>query len=457
MSNLGLLRRKLEREKNARREAERLLEEKSLEVYHANQQLLELAEQNRTIIESAAEGIITYDQEGAVRSANRSALRIFGLSLINGVYLNELFELTTAASYGLLFPEESNSTVRGGSVAEFDGHLPVEIKGLRNGETFQTEVAVGRSAFGQVTLFTAVVRDLTRRKKMEARLRQSQTMESVGQLAAGIAHEINTPIQFVGNNIHFLRGAFDDIGKLLDLYDQLTSAVREGHDPAELVDEIDRQVEVADLSFLRDEFPAAIEQSLEGIDRVAVIVRAMKEFSQSPSEVESAFDVNRAIENAVAMSASVFREVAAIQTSLDESIPTVLCMGSSLNQAFLNVLTNAIEAVSNHGEPGEGRIVISTKLNNVNQAIDVCFQDNGPGIPDEIQHRIFDPFFTTKDVGQGMGQGLSLVYDVVVNKHGGAVSVTSPPLCGTTIVLSIPLKPAELPVRREHADAVGRF
>ncbi|MEZ6117595.1 MAG: ATP-binding protein [Pirellulaceae bacterium] len=391
-----------------------------------------------------------------MRSVNRSALRILDLGSVDGIYLNELFELTTAASCGLLFPEESNSAVRGESV-ELDGHLPVEIKGLRNGETFQTEVAVSRSDFGQDTLFTAVVRDLTRRKKMEARLRQSQKMESVGQLAAGIAHEINTPIQFVGNNIHFLQGAFDDIGKLLDLYDQLTSAVREGHETTELVAEIDRQVEVADLSFLRDEFPAAIEQSLEGIDRVAVIVRAMKEFSQSPSEVESAFDVNRAIENAVAMSASVFREVAAIQTSLDESIPTVLCMGSSLNQAFLNVLTNAIEAVSNHGEPGEGRIVISTKLNNVNQAIDVCFQDNGPGIPDEIQHRIFDPFFTTKDVGQGMGQGLSLVYDVVVNKHGGTVSVNSPPLCGTTIVLSIPLKPAELSVRREHADAVSRF
>ena len=286
-------------------------------------------------------------------------------------------------------------------------------------------------------IYTALVRDLSRRKKLEARLQQARKMESVGQMAAGIAHEINTPIQFIGSNIQFLQGGFDDLGELLDLFDQLTQAVKQGADTRELLDKIESQSELADLPFLREEFPGALAQSLDGIERVAAIVRTMKEFSQPSTDSQTAVDINGAIENMLVVSTKVYSDIAEIETSLDSHIPPLPCMKAKLNQVFLNLLSNAAEAIAEHRQPGEGRIQIATEMRT--DEVEIRFSDNGPGIPEEIQSRIFDPFFTTKEVGKGMGQGLAFVYDVIVNKHSGGLRLTSSPEEGTTFFVTLPL------------------
>ena len=451
MSDLELLERRIKRERAARKAAETLLEQKSREVFEANEQLRDLADQTKAIVETAAEGIVTYDQEGIIQSFNRSAQKIFRQESAVGLNVRQLFECGEATEDALFATANSSAS----EISEEGDPIvpePIEVVAVRgNGKTFLSEIAISCTSLREKVTFAALIRDLSRRKKLEARLSQAQKMESVGQLAAGIAHEINTPIQFLGNNIQFLQGAFDDLGELLNLFESLAQAVRSGSPTDELMANIETQSELADLPFLREEFPSAIEQSMEGIDRVATIVRAMKEFSQPSSDSKSSVDINHAIENALAVSVSQYRDVARVETSLDPSIAPVSCLGAQINQVLLNVITNASEAIEEHREPGTGLIKLSTR--SIGDAIEIRCEDNGPGIPTEIIDRIFDPFFTTKEVGKGTGQGLAFVYDVIVNKHDGAIQAQSPAEGGTTLVMTIPVANHSLATRQQHANS----
>ncbi len=466
MSDLELFERRLCREREARKAAELLLEQKSLEVYQANEQLRLLAiqlrdqgEQTKAIVETAAEGIITYDASGKIALFNRSAARLFGCASIVDGNVRELFEMNPP-TLANLFPVKSTIVDKDAcECLEMEPEVSFECVGLRPaGKTFIADVAVSRTVIGTAASYTALVRDLSRRKMLEARLSQAQKMESVGQLAAGIAHEINTPIQFVGDNLQFLKGAFDDIAQLIDLFRGLTSEIATssasstGSTLKALIDDIHHQSELVDLPFLREEFPNAITQSLDGIERVAKIVRAMKEFSQPASEALSAVDINRTIETTLAVMANQFRESVTVETSLDRELPPVACLAGQLNQSLLNLVTNAVEAIVEHGATQGGRLWISTRREG--DSVEIRIRDNGPGIPPEIQNRIFEPFFTTKEVGKGSGQGLAFVYDVIVNKHEGTIHAFSPTSGGTTFVVRLPLTCRSLSKRWEHVDSL---
>ncbi|TWT50561.1 Sensor protein FixL [Rubripirellula amarantea] len=444
MSDIELLKRRFERERAARKAAESLLEQKSLEVYQANLKLSELAEHTEAIVETAADGIVTYGQDGVIRSFNRSAARIFQRESGIGLNVRDLFQCSDTLCSVLFLADdfrESNAN-----------NEPLEFVGVRaSGQAFPAEVSTSRVELNESLVYTSLIRDLSKRKELEVRLGQAQKMESVGQLAAGIAHEINTPIQFVGDNIKFLQGAFEDISDLLALYDQLVEAVDGNQPTQEVLSQVKQQCEIADLPFLQDEFPSAIAQSLEGIERVATIVRAMKEFSLPATQSKSAIDINRAIENTLAVAANQASEIATIQTELDPSLPPVLCLAGQMNQCFLNLLTNAVEAIADHCEPGAGRIKISTRADK--DAVEIRVEDNGPGIPAEITNRIFDPFFTTKPVGKGTGQGLSFVYGVIVDMHDGTIHAQSPPNGGTTFVVSLPAHNYAETKGRAHANS----
>ena len=435
-----MLERRVERERQARREAERLLEEKSREAYEANRRLARLAEQTKAIVETAAEGIITYDQHGTVGLMNLSARKLFGF-----VADHETGNLRN------LFPSDSSQlfVCEATYDQKIDRQEPatdLELEAVRaDGSRFQVEVAVSCFMQDGQPFFTAVVRDLSKRRNLEAQRQQSKKMESVGQMAAGIAHEINTPLQYVSNNIQFLEGAFEDLSQLVDLFVQLTDAVRNNGDSTDLLQEIDRQSELVDLSFLREEFPGAIHQSNEGIDRVVRVVRTMKEFSQPMTEAKTHVDLNRVIENALTVSSHLFKNVARIETQLDHDLPPFPAVEGKLQQALLNVLSNAADAIAETRQPEDGCIRIATVQGD--ETVELRIEDNGPGIPQEHQERVFDPFFTTKEVGKGIGQGLSFVYDVVVNKHCGEVSFTSTPLGGTTFLITLPVQSRELAMK----------
>ncbi|MCA9247335.1 MAG: response regulator [Planctomycetales bacterium] len=293
--------------------------------------------------------------------------------------------------------------------------------------------------FSEVELL-ARVRAGKRIVNLRSRLAHAQKMESVGQLAAGIAHEINTPIQYVGDNTRFLDDAFKDLDALFAAIDELTSDGEGTELSQTFVQRAREAARQADLTYLRSEVPQAIQQSLEGVARVAKIVRAMKEFSHPGSEDRTAVDLNHAIESTITVSRNEWKYCSEIETDFDDSLPLVSCYPGDLNQAILNLIVNAAHAIEEarlDDMAPLGRITLSTRL--INNQVEVRVADTGGGIPSDVQPRIFDPFFTTKAVGKGTGQGLAIVYSVVVEKHGGAIEFETQSGKGTTFIVRLPI------------------
>ncbi len=288
-----------------------------------------------------------------------------------------------------------------------------------------------------------VGRDVTDLRQLERQLAQAQKLESIGQLAAGIAHEINTPTQFVGDNTRFLRDAFADLQALLVKYAALLDAARAARVTKDLVAEVERATRALELDYLSAEIPKAIQQSLEGVERVANIVRAMKDFSHPNADERQETDLNRAIENTVTVARNEWKYVADVQMELAPDLPRVVCLPGEINQVILNVLVNAAHAIADvvhGGEKGKGTITISTRHDG--DWVEIRIRDTGTGIPEPIRARIFEPFFTTKEVGRGTGQGLAIAHQVVVEKHHGTITFETAVGQGTTFIIRLPLAAA---------------
>jgi PAS domain S-box-containing protein len=284
--------------------------------------------------------------------------------------------------------------------------------------------------------------DITERKHLEEQLRQAQKLEAVGQLAAGIAHEINTPTQYMGDNTTFVKQSWPAIGDLARAAHRIDQESKTGAISSEATALLRRCLEEADLEYLLEEIPKAIDQSLEGMQRVAKIVHAMKEFSHPGSEEKSALDINRAIEMTITVARNEWKYVADVETQFDPDLPLVHCHGGEFNQVILNLLVNAAHAIRQAlGDRvgDKGKISIATKQDQ--NWVEISIQDTGGGIPEEIQSRIFEPFFTTKPVGQGTGQGLALAHTTIVRKHGGRIWFETILGKGTTFFIRLPVTP----------------
>jgi PAS domain S-box-containing protein len=290
-----------------------------------------------------------------------------------------------------------------------------------------------RDRSGTILGMAHIAWDITQIKHLERQLAQTQKLESIGHLAAGIAHEINTPIQYIGDNGKFLEDAFQDLLKFADC--KADSSPKAG-DPTALPSERDLNNGV--LSYLRVEIPKAIEQLIEGVDQVARIVRAMKEFSHPGPVEKMPVDINRAIESTILVSKNEWKYVADVNTDLD--ITPVPCVAGEFNQVILNLIVNAAHAITDvvRGSGEKGSIHIRTRWEGAHAEIRVS--DTGCGIPEAVRDKIFDPFFTTKPVGQGTGQGLAIAHSVIVQKHRGRITFESEPGQGTTFIIKLPME-----------------
>ncbi|MEN1679576.1 MAG: ATP-binding protein [Planctomycetota bacterium] len=286
--------------------------------------------------------------------------------------------------------------------------------------------------------------DVTERQQLEARLAQARKLESIGQLAAGVAHEINTPMQYVNSNVEFLKEAVPEV---LDLVEQLKLTFSDSKLPAEVnrrVTQLDKMFSEAHYTDLEHDVNAALDDCAMGIGRVVEIVRAMKEFSHPGTDEHTSANLNELLASAATVSKSQWKAVADLHLDLDEDLPLVTCLAAELSQVFLNLIINAADAVGDAlaSAPLDdlsrlGEIWVRSRQVNAGVIIEV--EDTGPGVPEEIRDRLFDPFFTTKDVGQGSGQGLAISHDVVVNKHGGSLSVASTPGEGACFRIVLPI------------------
>ncbi len=275
------------------------------------------------------------------------------------------------------------------------------------------------------------------------RLVQSEKMAAIGQLASGVAHEINTPIQYVGENLKFIEEACHDLMASAETYQKLLTAAEEDKVTPELVAAARAQADDADLDYLFDEIPVTLTQTRDGVKQVSDIVSGMKNFAQPGTEEKVHTDINVAIKSTLSVSANAWKSCAEIEVDLEPKLPYVPVVPGEINQAFLNIIVNAASAVKERLESdpssGMGRIKILTRQDSDWVVIEIS--DNGVGIPKEIQSKIFDPFFTTREVGQGSGQGLTVAYLAVVKMHAGMISVQSEPGGGTTFTMRLPISP----------------
>ncbi|MGH8264391.1 MAG: sensor histidine kinase [Steroidobacterales bacterium] len=289
----------------------------------------------------------------------------------------------------------------------------------------------------KIELQEKLVHEMRERERMAIERRLGEKLESVGRLAAGVAHEINTPIQYVADSLHFLRSAVADMQGLIDVYRSLLERASGGAPPVELLAEARRAEESADLELLRNETPRAFTRTEEGVERVAAIVRAIKEFAHPGTNEQSPADLNHALETTLVVAVNEYKYIAAIDKRLTE-LPSVKCNIGDLNQVFLNLIVNAAHAVHGSGkDSSSGRITVSTT--HVGDFVEISIEDNGCGIPADSLEKIWDPFFTTKEVGKGTGQGLAITRSIVVDRHQGEALVRSTVGVGTCFTLRLPV------------------
>jgi signal transduction histidine kinase/CheY-like chemotaxis protein len=385
---------------------------------YAAQQASEL--RLRQIIMHNADGVLVVDPQGMIRFANPAAEKIFRKSG------DEL----VGTSFGQQLAADQTTEV---SIPGTDSTTTAEVRSVN------TEWEGEPASLVSLRDITERKRAEAERKRMEQQIQQGQKLESIGQLAAGIAHEINTPAQYLLSNGRFLQEACADMLAVFDQSQQLLPDIKAGTVSAEKIAQLEARMQQADFAYLAKDVPSAIEQSLSGVEHIAKIVQAMKEFSQPSTAEKLHVNLNKALETTLTVSHHQWASVADVTTQLSPDLPTVPCLPGEINQVFLSVIVNAAQAIADKlkGSNGKGQIVVSSAL--LPGQVEIRISDTGCGIPEHIRERVFDPFVTTREVGSGTGQGLTIARSIVVDKHGGGICFETQTGGGTTFIVTLPL------------------
>ncbi len=437
------------------RELERLVDDRTRELLaevdvraRTEAALRESRERMKGITDSLFEGVLVVNRSGHVAFANPSARRQLGWAddEVEGLPVEQMFQLCLGGSCATFQDGPLGKVANGGDTVINDDAQFLTHDGRKLAVAFACSPLLGDDGVrGAILSF----RDIGALKQAQGEAMQASRMASVGQLAAGIAHEINTPTQYIGDNLRFLADGFSGVAQAVRAAAALSvDAARAGLDAP--VEQFRQAMETGDVDYLLDEIPAAISQSLEGVSQVGHIVLSMKEFSHPGSSNRTLVDINRAIGNVLTVSRNTWKHVADVDLDLDPDLPQLSCFAGELNQVFLNLVVNAAHAIEAAHKPGLGRIHIQTRTEDGHMVIRVA--DTGTGIPESIKDRIFDPFFTTKEVGKGTGQGLAISRDVVVTKHGGRLELGEDDSGGAAFIIRLPLAPQDSGI---HAMAEG--
>ncbi|MEZ5289779.1 MAG: ATP-binding protein [Vicinamibacterales bacterium] len=432
------------------RRQQETLEERAREIDAANRSLAGANAMLQDILRVLPGALLVIDHDGVVRLTNdtastmleRTAQELQGMSAAQ-IFAQEdplpLAEIQALEGAGAVFHAEKTVFTGAGH------HVPVLVSAapLRVADS---------DALGSRTVCIAI--DIRERRRLESELRQSQKLEAVGRLASGIAHEINTPTQFVNDSVHFASEAVGDLLSLLGRYKEFRAAIASGRNPESWLRELEAAEVEIDLPYLTDSLAPALSRAADGLDRITSIVRSMKEFAHPDASDMVDVDLNHALQTTLTIARNEYTSVADIETDFG-ALPLVPAYPGELNQALLNVLVNAAHAVEEvvRGSDRRGRIRVATRLDG--DWVEVTITDTGGGIPESIQERIFDPFFTTKEVGRGTGQGLAVTRGVIVEKHGGALDFRCETGHGTTFSIRLPLHRAGASTRPHDLSVPG--
>jgi PAS domain S-box-containing protein len=393
----------------------------------------------KNISDSLVESILVVNESGHVIFANQSAKQFLSrehiIEELEGRHLDEIFILSGR-----------------------DGGIPFDkspwLNVINTAATQHNEDAVFTTATG-ISLAVAYAcsplleernqrsailsfRDITELKRAQREALHASRLASVGELAAGIAHEINTPIQYIGDNLRFIGDSVKDIATVLETARKLSELVSIRPECSASAIEFHAVADKVDLDYLLTETPLAVRQSLDGVAQVARIVLSMKEFSHPGTGTKTMTDINRALENTLVVSRNTWKHVAELVWNPDQDLPQVACLPGEMNQVFLNIVVNAAHAIEGSGKKLPGKITVST-AKSLDGFVEIRIADTGTGVPEAIREKIFDPFFTTKGVGKGTGQGLAISRDVVVTKHGGQLLLEGKEGEGAMFVIRLPI------------------
>jgi PAS domain S-box-containing protein len=410
-------------------------------LHEAQERIRRSEAEMRALLDSVSHGIVSLSLDGQVATMNSAAHRL--LDVAEDAVGRPLASVVTQPEVAA-----SLSALVGGEQEPGAGDRRAELSVReRGGQELALEAIATTFPTSNGPRVAVFLMDISERRHLEVELRHSQKLEAVGRLAAGIAHEINTPIQFVGDSVHFLRDSFDDLHGLVRRHVALRRAL-----PAELPEALAREVAElseaesrADLEYLHEAVPKAFTRTLDGVSRVASIVAAMKDFGRRESREKAPADLNRAIESTLTVARNEYKYVAELVTDLGE-LPAVTCLVGEVQQVILNLVVNAAHAIADapRGDGEKGRITVSSRTEG--DAVVLTVADTGTGIPESARSKVFEPFFTTKEVGKGTGQGLAIARKVVVEKHGGSLTFETETGRGTTFTIRLPVQPA-------HAEA----
>ena len=414
-------------------------------------ELIEAHKDAEVLIDSMSSILISLDENGFVSRWNPVATDVFGFSSEDAIKMDFRKLPIQWNDYSKL--EQAFS----GCDQLSKTQLELQFKDA-SGTTRTLDTTICPILYDQTKrarLFLAT--DITRQKALQMQLDQALRLESVGQLAAGVAHEINTPMQYIGDNIHFVAESIRKLDSLLEMMPCMVDEETSDEQIAYYRKELSQSFKPSKVKSSLRQIPEALQDSIEGVTSVSNIVAAMKAFSHPGNEEKSKVCMNQILNSTITVAKNEWKYVADIETNFDEHLASIEGLASELNQAFLNIIVNASHAIGDRVDAEEiarGKILITTQ--NSGDDVIVTIEDNGGGIPMHVRDKIFDPFFTTKDVGKGTGQGLSIAHTVVSQKHGGDLSFSVKEGVGTTFSIKIPQESVpEVKTERELAGAEG--
>jgi PAS domain S-box-containing protein len=410
------------------------LHETMVEQERMHEELCSSERRFEATFEQAAVGMAMVEPEGKFFRVNRRLCDILGYTAN---------ELTGLRFQDITHPDDlapdldARRALRSGELSVYSR----EKRYLRkDGKVIWIKLVVAqvRSESGQLDYFVTVFEDITNQKQIEIELEQARKLEAVGQLASGIAHEINTPAQYVGDGVHFLKEAFAGYQRLVGQYRLAVETLEKAGGHETLIGQIREIENDIDLPYLDANAPASFDSCLDGVSRISTIVRAMKEFAHPDQKEKVSADLNRALQTTLNIARNEYKYVADVATEFGD-LPPVFCHVGDLNQVFLNLIVNAAHAIGDvvRQSGRKGTIRIRTSQEGGLARIDIA--DTGAGIPEAIRQRVFEPFFTTKEVGKGTGQGLAIARSIVVSKHGGTLMFESEVGKGTTFTIRLPI------------------